>query len=102
MSEKYDGIRCKWDGRRFISRNGTPLEVPVYIQSSFPKSGSLDNLEVLDGEMWFGRGTYHSSIKISQRTLEIDWKDFKFMVIDAPKYPGVFEGKANCNDYNIL
>ena len=48
MSEKYDGVRCYWDGENMYSRNGNPFYVPDWYKESLPKVA-------LDGELWSGR-----------------------------------------------
>jgi len=30
VSEKYDGVRGYWDGRRLVTRGGNPIAVPAW------------------------------------------------------------------------
>ena len=47
VSEKYDGVRAYWDGRRFYTRAGNPIPTPGWFIEKFP-------LKPLDGELWLG------------------------------------------------
>jgi DNA ligase-1 len=89
MSEKYDGIRAYWNGTQFVSRNLKPLLIPKEIEQKMPKGIALD------GEIWFGKNTLSESMKLAQRAHNIAWDKFQFMIFDAPKYKGVFEGKSD-------
>ncbi len=86
MSEKYDGIRAIWDGKRFVSRSSNTLQVPSFVTNTLPADTSLD------GELWFGRGTLNQSLNIAKRAVDIPWDKLVFMVFDAPQHGGVFEG----------
>lgn len=71
-SEKYDGIRCFWDGENFITRYGNILNAPDWFYKGMP------NVR-LDGELWMGRGTFpqlQSQIQTGMFT------GVKFMVFD--------------------
>lgn len=46
MSEKFDGIRCFWDGKQFVSRNGRIIKAPKWFAEGLPKDTKLD------GELW--------------------------------------------------
>jgi DNA ligase-1 len=93
MSEKFDGIRCYWDGKRFVSRNGTIIDAPQKF---------LDLLPVgipLDGELWCGYGTDSYAVcKVAgRRRLQNEeqlaelWNRIKYMIFDAPKTRGNYE-----------
>jgi DNA ligase-1 len=45
MSEKLDGIRAYWDGKRLFSRQGKQLPVPSTFALGMPDIP-------LDGELW--------------------------------------------------
>jgi len=81
MSEKLDGVRALWDGRRLTSRNGLEFPAPESFRAQLPALP-------LDGELWLGRGQF-------QRTLSVvrgaDWTPIKYRVFDAPMSPGGFE-----------
>lgn len=46
MSEKYDGIRARWDGDKLHSREGTQIKAPKEFIDRLPKN------VILDGELW--------------------------------------------------
>jgi DNA ligase-1 len=45
VSEKLDGIRALWDGKKFVTRTGYVIDAPTKFSRHFPK-------EHLDGELW--------------------------------------------------
>ena len=45
MSEKFDGVRVFWDGRKLHTRQGRELHVPESWSSQLPQIA-------LDGELW--------------------------------------------------
>jgi DNA ligase-1 len=51
MSEKLDGVRAYWDGRRFISRLGNKYLAPDWFLEGLPDTP-------LDGELWIGRKSF--------------------------------------------
>ena len=51
MSEKLDGVRAYWDGKRLLSKNGRPFHPPRSFTKNFPAFP-------VEGELWAGRGTF--------------------------------------------
>jgi DNA ligase-1 len=51
MSEKLDGVRAYWDGKKLISRGGNIFNVPEFFTEDFPS-------HKLDGELWSKRGDF--------------------------------------------
>ena len=45
MSEKMDGVRAYWDGKKLISRGGVELAAPAWFTEGFPPFA-------VDGELW--------------------------------------------------
>jgi DNA ligase-1 len=88
ISEKYDGIRAYWDGKRFISRAGNEFYAPAEFVKDFPST-------VLDGELYLGRGRFEetSSIVRTQVPDYSRWQALSFQTIDAPNHPDVFTGR---------
>lgn len=86
MSEKYDGLRGYWDGRKLWSRKGQVIAAPDYFLAELPREVALD------GELWIARGEFEetTSVVLSQ-TPDERWKRVRFMVFDAPQAPGTFE-----------
>lgn len=86
-SEKLDGVRGYWTGKKLISRSGKIFHAPAWFIRSFPA-------EPIDGELWLGRGQFNECSGIVRRH---DWGDdakrIKFVVFDAPDASGGFEDR---------
>lgn len=86
MSEKYDGLRGYWDGRKLWTRNGNAISAPDYFLAELPKDIALD------GELWMGRGKFEETIgTVRSQTPDERWKLVRFMIFDAPQAKGTFE-----------
>jgi DNA ligase-1 len=86
MSEKYDGLRGYWDGRKLWSRNGNLIHAPDYLLAELPRNIALD------GELWIGYGKFEETVSIVRSEKPDDrWKRVHFMVFDAPQAKGTFE-----------
>jgi DNA ligase-1 len=78
MSEKLDGMRAYWDGKRLLSRLGNEVLAPEWFLEGLPP-------EPLDGELWIARGQF-------QRTMSVvrsggkgpRWKEVRYVLFDAP------------------
>ncbi len=85
ISEKLDGVRAYWDGKRFLSRLGNLYHAPDWFISGFPA-------EPLDGELWIDRQAFQRTVSIVRRQDKSDhWKEVKYVVFDAPSHTGTFE-----------
>ncbi len=86
MSEKYDGLRGYWDGRKLWSRKGQPLQAPQDFLAELPKDVALD------GELWIGHGKFEETVStVLSQAPDERWKKVRFMVFDAPQASGTFE-----------
>jgi len=86
MSEKYDGVRGYWDGRKLWSRKGIAIQAPEYFVAELPRDVPLD------GELWIGRGKFEETIStVLSQTPDERWKGVRFMAFDAPQAKGTFE-----------
>jgi DNA ligase-1 len=86
MSEKYDGLRGYWDGRKLWSRQGNLIHAPDYFLAELPRDIALD------GELWLGYGKFEDTVSIVRSETPDDrWKRVQFMVFDAPQVKGTFE-----------
>ena len=89
VSEKYDGLRGYWDGRKLWSRKGSAIFAPDYFLAELPKDIALD------GELWMGRGKFEETISaVLSQTPDERWKRVRFMVFDAPQVKGTFEQRT--------
>lgn len=80
MSEKLDGVRAYWDGRRLLSRQGHPFTPPPGFTRDFPPYP-------LDGELYSRRGAFEQ-ISAAVRSANGNWSGIKLHVFDAPQAPG--------------
>jgi len=86
ISEKYDGLRGYWDGRRIWTRQGNLIHAPNYFFAELPRDIALD------GELWISRGKFEETISIVRSETPDDrWKSVRFMVFDAPQAKGTCE-----------
>ena len=90
VSEKYDGVRAFWDGKRLISRQGNEYLAPPWFVANFPKTP-------LDGELWLGRGQFDRLSGIVRKKIPIDreWQDVRYMVFDLPAHLGRFDQRLS-------
>lgn len=87
MSEKLDGVRGYWDGRRLLSKNGKPFQPPDDFTRNFPDFP-------LEGEIWGGRRTFEKTAGIVKRQEAHEgWRELRFAVFDAPTAPGGVEAR---------
>lgn len=84
VSEKLDGIRGYWDGKRLLSKNSVPLYPPAAFTDSFPPFA-------LEGEIWGGRGTFEKTVSIAKKQQPHDgWLKLQFAIFDVPQAAGGF------------
>ena len=88
VSEKLDGVRGYWDGKRLVTRQGNPILAPSWFTADFPTTP-------MDGELWLGRGQFEaiSGIIRQMSPKESDWQNVRFMVFDLPEAQGSFEAR---------
>jgi DNA ligase-1 len=85
LSEKLDGVRCYWDGKQMLSRNGNKYYAPKWFVNNFPN-------EPLDGELWLARKSFQTTSSIVRRQDGSgDWNRIKYIVFDAPAQKTPFE-----------
>jgi len=88
VSEKYDGVRGYWDGRRLWTRGGEAVAAPAWFTAPLPK-------QPLDGELWAGRGQFERAVSTvrSQVPNDTAWHEIRFMVFDLPAHGGDFTAR---------
>ncbi len=87
LSEKLDGVRAYWDGKRFVSRQGNTFHAPAWFVAGLPDLP-------LDGELWLARKKFQRTISIVKRQDKSDhWKEVSFVVFDAPGLEKAFEAR---------
>jgi DNA ligase-1 len=93
MSEKLDGVRAIWTGEELLSRNGKKFFAPEWFTEQLPN-------EVLDGELFIGRGMFQKTIGTVRKKTPIDseWKAISYQVFDVPEFAGKFKERiAYCH-----
>jgi len=87
MSEKLDGVRAWWDGRRFLSRRGNEFFAPDWFTEALPD-------HPLDGELFVGRGAFQRTVSIVRRAdRSRHWEELSYVVFDGPELAGPFEDR---------
>ena len=88
MSEKLDGVRAYWDGRRLISRLGNTFWAPEWFIEALPTDMPLD------GELFGGRRKFQRTVSIVRRQDRSEaWREISYLIFDAPSQPGAFEDR---------
>lgn len=89
MSEKLDGVRAYWDGKRFLSRQGNEFHAPDWFADGLPDSP-------LDGELWMDRKAFQRTVSIVRRQDKSDhWKQIRYVIFDAPALEEAFEARLS-------
>ena len=89
VSEKLDGVRGHWDGRRLRTRSGSSVEPPAWFTAGWPAVP-------MDGELWMGRGRFEqiSTTVRAARADDAAWRRVRFMVFDLPSDGRRFEARV--------
>jgi DNA ligase-1 len=87
LSEKLDGVRAYWDGRRFLSRQGNRFHAPDWFVQGLPS-------QPLDGELWIDRRRFQRTVSTVRRQDQTDlWREVSYLVFDAPAVQAPFEDR---------
>lgn len=96
MSEKYDGVRGLWDGKKLISRGNKMIHAPNFFTQNFPPF-------MIDGELILDKNSTKigeiSDINKSSNFQNLckivadlhgkdEWENVKFMIFDVPNAKG--------------
>lgn len=81
VSEKLDGVRAFWDGRRLWSRRGKEWNAPSWFLERLPSDLPLD------GELWIGRDMFEHTSGVCRSNRQDEWEQVKYMVFDTPAWP---------------
>jgi len=86
VSEKLDGVRAYWDGRRLITRGGLVINAPAWFTAGFPAVA-------LDGELWMGRRRFAQVLGTVRRLQPetTDWQGVRYVLFDLPDMDAGFE-----------
>lgn len=87
MSEKYDGVRAKWNGKEMESRTGIVYNIPEFLKDQLKLIVCKDGNPIeLDGELWGGYDTFAHTSGLARR-IESNcdaWKNITYMIFDSP------------------
>ena len=89
ISEKFDGVRGRWDGHRLVTRSGLAIMPPAWFIARWPA-------QPMDGELWIGHGRFEqvSDLVRAPSPDPTAWRRVQFMVFDLPDDPGRFESRV--------
>lgn len=89
VSEKYDGVRARWDGHALWTRGGHRIAAPAAFVAGWPDTP-------MDGELWIARGRFDeaSGVVRSLRPDAVAWGRMRFLVFDLPAHRGPFSERV--------
>ncbi len=87
MSEKLDGVRGYWDGKKLYTKNGNLINAPKEFTANFPPFP-------LDGELWSKRDDF-SFIQstVLDETPSKNWEKITYNIFEVPEANGDFLGR---------
>ena len=84
LSEKFDGIRAIWDGKKLLTRTGKTLNAPKSFLKNLPPFS-------IDGELWLGRQRFEETASIVlKKEAHPDWDNITYRLFEAPYSEGNF------------
>lgn len=84
MSEKLDGIRAYWNGKKLLSKNGNKIYIPKELIKNYPSFH-------LDGELWTKRNDFENIQSIVlDKTPTKKWKEITYNIFEVPNQKGNF------------
>jgi len=84
VSQKLDGIRAFWDGKKLNTKNGKIINAPKWFVSKLPHFK-------LDGELWSKKADFENIYSIVMRKKPNEsWQQIKYMIFEAPDAKGNF------------
>lgn len=81
MSEKLDGVRGFWNGKKLLTRGNRTLTPPHYFLQNFPTFA-------IDGELFTKRNDFQRISSIVRSQKDKGWSDVKLYVFDVPNAKG--------------
>lgn len=89
VSEKFDGVRARWDGRALFTRTGRAIAAPPWFTQGLPATP-------LDGELWLARGKFDALSSTVRTNTPNDeaWRAVTYLIFELPDAPGRFETRA--------
>lgn len=82
MSEKLDGVRAIWNGKKLVTRQGNRLAAPAWFVRQLPPFP-------LDGELWAGRKRFEQTLSIvSRKQPHAGWHNISYQIFELPGASG--------------
>lgn len=82
MSEKYDGARGFWDGKKLRTKSGKTLNPPSWFIKNYPPFA-------IDGELWTKRSDFETiSSIVNTNIADNRWKNISHQVFEVPNQSG--------------
>lgn len=82
VSEKLDGVRGFWDGKRLLTRSGNELYPPKWFLENYPPFA-------IDGELWTKRADFENIVSIVRsKNSNIRWQDITHNIFEVPNQSG--------------
>jgi DNA ligase-1 len=97
ISEKLDGIRGVWNGKKLFTRSGNLIHTPTWFTKDWPNT-------YIDGELWSNRGEFEKISSCVRRHKPDNhkktscWQKIHFMLFDLPKHLGTFSQRITQMD----
>jgi DNA ligase-1 len=89
MSEKLDGIRGCWNGKKMMTRKGREISCPPWFLKNFPPFE-------LDGELWIDRNSFESvQATVMDRIPSKSWRLVTYNIFEVPNCKGNFLQRLN-------
>jgi DNA ligase-1 len=86
MSEKMDGVRAYWNGKKLIPKKGNEINCPQWFIEHLP------SITTLDGELWMGRGNTFANVNSILKS-NGDWRKIGYYIFDIPSSEDTYEGR---------
>lgn len=87
MSEKLDGIRAFWNGKKLLTRQNKIINAPEWFTQNLPPFS-------LDGELWTKRGEFENIQSIvMDKVPSAKWSEIKYMIFEVPHAEGNFTAR---------
>ena len=89
MSEKLDGVRGYWNGKRLLTRKGNAMHPPAWFTKPLPPFA-------LDGELWHKRNDFaFVQNTVLDAVPSENWKQISYNIFEVPDAPGDFPVRLN-------
>ncbi len=89
MSEKLDGVRAYWNGKKLISRGGKEFKTPLWFVKGFPPFE-------IDGELWSKRGDFDNiSGIVRTQTAHDGWQQLTYNIFEVPNQKAGLRNRLN-------